>query len=141
MNPKLKLRVRNAGMGLLAFVLALAIWLPCLHFFFRKPLEDFYQENGISPKARQLAARHLLLWTDSTLRQAELKKMQKFAVAIPLVRSVDACGGLHSAFPRPPNRAPAFSILWGHGRLLPGGCRHFVSFHKLEGSSVSVLTC
>lgn len=76
MNPKLKMRLRNAGVGLLFFVLALAIWLPCLHFLFRKPLSDSYQENGISPKARQLAARHLQLWTDPTLRQAELKKMR-----------------------------------------------------------------
>ncbi len=76
MNPKLKLRLRNAVVGLLAFVLALAIWLPCLHFFFRKPLSNFYQENGIAPKAQQLAARHLQLWTDPTLRKAELKKMR-----------------------------------------------------------------
>ena len=76
MNPKLKLRLRNAVVGLFAFVLAFAIWLPCLHFFFRKPLSNFYHENGIAPKARQLAARHLHLWTDPTLRQAELKKMR-----------------------------------------------------------------
>jgi hypothetical protein len=76
MNPKLKLRLRSAGAGLVAFLLASAIWLPCLHFFFRKPLSDFYQENGISQKAGQLAARHLQLWTDPTLRQAELKKMR-----------------------------------------------------------------
>lgn len=76
MNPKLKLRLRNALMGFIAFALALAIWLPCLHFFFRKPLSNFYQENGIAPKARQLAARHLQLWTDPSLRQAELKKMR-----------------------------------------------------------------
>ncbi len=76
MNSKLKLRLLNAGVGVLAFVLALAIWLPCLHFFFRKPVADFYQENGISPKARQLATRHLQLWTDPAQRQAELKKMR-----------------------------------------------------------------
>ena len=76
MNAKLKLHLRNAGISLLAFLLAWAIWLPCLHFFFRKPLSDFYRENGISPKARQLAARHLQLWTDPELRQAELKKMR-----------------------------------------------------------------
>ena len=76
MNPKLKLRMRNSGMGLLAFAVAFAIWLPCLHFFFRKPLSDFYQESGISPKARQLAARHLRLWTDPKPRQAELKRMR-----------------------------------------------------------------
>jgi hypothetical protein len=76
MNPTTKLRFKNAGVGLLAFIVALAVWLPCLHFFFRKPLSNFYQENGISPKARQLAARHLQLWTDPALRQAELKKMR-----------------------------------------------------------------
>ena len=76
MKAKLMLRLRNAVVGLLAFLLALTVWLPCLHFFFRKPLSNFYQENGISPKARQLAARHLQLWTDPKLRQAELKKMR-----------------------------------------------------------------
>ena len=30
----------------------------------------------MSPKARQLAARHLQLWTEPSLRQAELKKMR-----------------------------------------------------------------
>jgi hypothetical protein len=74
MNPKLKMRLRNAGAGLLAFMVALGIWLPCLHFLFRKPVSDFYTEKGISPKARQLAARHLQLWTQPALRQAELKK-------------------------------------------------------------------
>ena len=76
MSSKLKMHFRNAGLGLIAFVLALAIWLPCLHIFFRKPLSDFYRENGISPKAKQLAARHLQLWTEPSLRQAELKKMR-----------------------------------------------------------------
>jgi len=76
MNTKLKLCLRNAGRGLLAFVLAMAIWLPCLHFFFRQPLSNFYQETGVSSKARQLAARHLQLWTDPALRKAELRKMR-----------------------------------------------------------------
>jgi hypothetical protein len=47
-----------------------------LHLFFRKPLSEFYQENGVSQKARQLAARHLQLWTDPPLRQIELQKMR-----------------------------------------------------------------
>jgi len=69
-------QLRRALIGLTACTLAAALWLPCLHLFFRKPLSDFYQEEGVSPKARQLAARHLQLWTDPTLRQAELKKMR-----------------------------------------------------------------
>ena len=76
MNPKLKLRLRNFVTGLVAFVLAVAIWLPCLHLFYRKPVWNVYQENGIAPKARQLAARHLQLWTNPALRKAELKKMR-----------------------------------------------------------------
>jgi len=76
MNAKFKTHLRKAGTGVTAFALATAIWLPCLHVFFRKPLADFYLESGISPKARQLAARHLELWTEPALRQAELRKMR-----------------------------------------------------------------
>ena len=76
MNPTFKAHLKKAGVGLVAFGLATAIWVPCLHLFFRKPLSDFYQEKGLSPKAKQLAARHLRLWTEPSLRQAELKKMR-----------------------------------------------------------------
>jgi len=76
MSPKHKTHFRNAGVGLLALGLATAFWLPCLHFVFQKPLSDFYREEGISPQAGALAARHLRLWTEPTLRQAELKKMR-----------------------------------------------------------------
>jgi hypothetical protein len=68
--------LKQVGRGFAAVALATAIWLPCLHFFFRQPLADFYQEKGISPKAAQLATRHLKLWTEPALRQAELKKMR-----------------------------------------------------------------
>lgn len=77
MNSKIKLRLRNAAIAALAFVLALAIWLPCLHFFYTKPVANLWQENGISPKVQELAARHLHLWTDPTLRRAELNKMRQ----------------------------------------------------------------
>ena len=76
MRQEFKMHLRDAVKALLAFTLAMAIWLPCLHFFFHKPLSDFYQAKGISPKAKQLAARHLQLWTDPSLRQVELNKMR-----------------------------------------------------------------
>ncbi len=76
MKAKLRHQLQQACLGVAAVLLATAIWLPGLHLFFRKPLSDFYQEHGISPKARQLAARHLQLWTEPALRQAELKKMR-----------------------------------------------------------------
>ena len=62
--------------GLVALVVAGIIWLPCLHFFFTRPVAEFRREQGLSPKARQLAARHLQLWTDPTLRETELNKMR-----------------------------------------------------------------
>jgi len=76
MRSRFKSDTRKAGLALAALALASALWLPCLHLFFRKPLSNFYQENGISPKARQLVARHLQPWTEPASRQAELKKMR-----------------------------------------------------------------
>ncbi len=62
--------------GLVALMVAAIIWLPCLHLFFTRPLSEFRQDQGLSPKARQLAARHLQLWTDPALREQELNKMR-----------------------------------------------------------------
>ncbi len=76
MNPNLKRGFKSAGLALCAFCVALAVWLPCLHFFYKKPVSNFYLQEGVSPKARELAARHLRLWTDPDLRSAELKKMR-----------------------------------------------------------------
>ncbi len=76
MNLRLKARLQKASLAFVALALSMALWLPCLHFFFRKPLSNFCQENGVSPKARQLAAGHLHLWTNPASRRAELKKMR-----------------------------------------------------------------
>jgi hypothetical protein len=62
--------------GLAALAVAALIWLPGLHLFFSRPVSNFRQAQGLSPKARELAARHLQLWTDPALRDAELKKMR-----------------------------------------------------------------
>lgn len=64
-------------LNLFALILAAAIWLPCLHFFFRPNVADFWQEQGVPPIARQLAARHLAIWTDPQLRAQELAQMQQ----------------------------------------------------------------
>ena len=72
----MKLRMKNILVGLAALVVAAIIWLPCLHFLFTKPLSDFRQNQGLSPKARQLSAWHLQLWTDPALREQELNKMR-----------------------------------------------------------------
>ena len=62
--------------GLVAVVIATAVWLPCLHFVFLRPVNDFRQENGVSPKARALAVQQLQLWTDPGLQKIEVEKMR-----------------------------------------------------------------
>jgi len=63
--------------GSLALALAAAIWLPSVHLFFRNAEGSFRCTNGMSPKARQLAARHLLMWTDPQLKNQEVERMRR----------------------------------------------------------------
>jgi len=72
----MKSRIAKILAGLAALMVAAIIWLPCLHLLFARPLSEFRQNPGLSPKARQLAARHLQLWTDPALRERELEKMR-----------------------------------------------------------------
>jgi hypothetical protein len=69
-------RLKRFLAALVVLAVATAIWLPCLHFVFAGPVSEFRRTQGISPKARQLAARHLQLWTDPVQRQKELERMR-----------------------------------------------------------------
>ena len=69
-------RIKRILIALVVLIVAGAIWLPCLHFVFARPVSKFRQAEGVSPKARQLAARHLELWTDPASRQKELDRMR-----------------------------------------------------------------
>jgi len=69
-------RSRRILAGLAALFVAAVIWLPCLHVFFAKSASDFRQPQGLSPEAKQLAARHLQLWTDPQFKEVELKRMR-----------------------------------------------------------------
>jgi hypothetical protein len=71
----MKLGKRIMG-GLAALVIATAIWIPCLHFFFTRNAGDFRQPEKLSRKAELLAARHLQLWTEPTLKEQELGRMR-----------------------------------------------------------------
>ena len=72
----MKVRMKRILAGLTALVVAALIWLPCLHFLFTRPVSEFRRDEDLSPKAQQLAARHLQLWTEPVLREQELKKMR-----------------------------------------------------------------
>ena len=72
----MKARIYRILAGLAALTVAAFIWLPCLHFIFTKSDSHFRQAEGLSPEARQLAARQLQLWTDPALLKTELEKMR-----------------------------------------------------------------
>ena len=63
-------------LGIAALLIAGTIWVPCLHLFFARPVANFYQRQGVSPRARELANYHLRLWTDPQLRDLELRMMR-----------------------------------------------------------------
>src|SRR5688572_3298980 len=67
---------RRISISLVALVIATALWLPLVHLFFSKPTTSFFQPTAVSPKARELATRHLQLWTDPPLRERELQRMR-----------------------------------------------------------------
>ena len=54
--------------GVAALLVAAAIWLPCVHLLFMQKQSAYRSATGVPPKARELAARHLQLWTDPQLR-------------------------------------------------------------------------
>jgi hypothetical protein len=62
--------------GLAGIVIATCLWLPSVHLLFSKPASASFQPEGISSKARQLAARHLQLWGNPKLREQELQRMR-----------------------------------------------------------------
>ena len=53
-----------------------AVWLPCIHLFYKKDITDYKQSDKIAPIARTIANTHLSIWNDPKLRKIELDKMQ-----------------------------------------------------------------
>jgi hypothetical protein len=77
MTNLMKARINRILAGLAALAVAALIWLPCMHFIFAKSVSHFRREQGLSPEARELAARHLQLWNKPGLREKELDKMRE----------------------------------------------------------------
>ena len=65
------------ALGGLALLLGLLVWLPCVHWIFRPGLGEVRSETGIPPRAKELAARQLRLWTDPVARGAELGRLRR----------------------------------------------------------------
>lgn len=69
--------VKRGFLTFAALVTATGVWLPSMHLLFRPDLDDYVADEGISPRARALAARHLALWSDPALREAEIARMRR----------------------------------------------------------------
>ncbi len=59
-----------------SFLLATLIWAPCLHLFFEPDVDDYLSEDGITPRARSLAARQMKVWADPAGGHHEIEKMR-----------------------------------------------------------------
>jgi hypothetical protein len=59
-----------------ALLLAATFWLPCVHLLFARHASPKPGTAGISAQARELAARHLELWTDPKLKHHEVERMR-----------------------------------------------------------------
>lgn len=68
--------LKRLGLGALATLIGLAIWLPFVHFAFQPNMKTYRMPEGIAPGAMALAKWHLDMWADPALRQEELKRMR-----------------------------------------------------------------
>jgi hypothetical protein len=69
-------RAKRILAGMAALILAAGIWWPCVHLIFARPVSAFCVKEGLSSRARELAERHMQLWTDPQLRKQELDRMR-----------------------------------------------------------------
>ncbi len=70
-------RWRQVLLMLAALMLATLLWVPCLHWFFVPEATAYIPVTGLAPRACELAARHLQLWTDPALKQREIERMRR----------------------------------------------------------------
>jgi hypothetical protein len=68
--------IRRIALVAVALSMAAVLWLPCLHFCYRPRFADYASPEGLGPKARALATRHLALWDDPARRAVEIRRMR-----------------------------------------------------------------
>jgi hypothetical protein len=77
MTLKQHFSLKDFLLKFLSLFIAMIIWLPCIHFFYKPDIREYRNNRGIPSKARMMAARHLEIWTEPRLREIELRKMQQ----------------------------------------------------------------
>jgi len=68
--------LKQALLGILVLLIAAIIWLPLVHFCFTDDISQYFTKEGIAPKTRLIANRHLKLWTDPAFKAIEINKMR-----------------------------------------------------------------
>lgn len=61
----------------LSLVIAIAIWLPCVHLFFMPSWDEIHSSKDIPAKAMAMAARHTQMWRDPAQREQVLETMRQ----------------------------------------------------------------
>ncbi|HTI69599.1 MAG TPA: hypothetical protein VMF06_06520 [Candidatus Limnocylindria bacterium] len=67
-------RMARAGVSLLV---AGVLWIPVIHFCFRRPATDFWRAEGVSSTAEQLANQQMQTWRDPVARGAEIQRLRR----------------------------------------------------------------
>ena len=64
-------------MAAVSLTLATAVWLPVQRFIFRPDAEAFRHAGGVGADGLAVIERHLALWRDPVLREAEVARMRR----------------------------------------------------------------
>lgn len=70
------IQIKGVLLMFVSVLIGAAICLPSLHFFFKTDPRNYRTEGSLPEATRALAARHLALWRNSTLRERELAQMR-----------------------------------------------------------------
>ena len=62
---------KRITLSIVSLSIATAIWLPCMHFFYKQNTAHFHSGADLPSKAREMAARHLHLWTKNKGQEIE----------------------------------------------------------------------
>lgn len=73
--PASRKRLKRAGIAGASLLVASAVWVPFVHVLFA-PATAQLQAEGVTPLARSVTERQLLLWSDADQRAAEIAKMR-----------------------------------------------------------------
>ena len=69
-------RLTRAALALLSLLIAAAIWLPCVHLFFKADLDDWIAPRGLSRMQTALLNRQAALWKGPPAAQPGVQQMR-----------------------------------------------------------------